>query len=82
MDKKLINSKIIAVKNELINKNSKIENSLAYKCEIPERNKRTDRKQNKIRDKNNDRTPSGWRDHTFYNILISIILFNTIINDT
>ena len=51
MDKKIINSKIIAVKNELINKNSKIENSLAYKCEIPERNKRTDRKQNKIRDK-------------------------------
>ena len=51
MNKKIINSKITAVKNELINKNSKIEKSLAYKCEIPERNKRTDRKQNKIRDK-------------------------------
>ena len=51
MDKKLINSKIIAVKNELINKNSKIENSLAYKFEIPEKNKKTNRKQNKIRDK-------------------------------
>merc|ERR1712115_250256 len=51
MDKKLINSKIIAENNELINKNSKTENSLAYKCEIPERNNKTDRKQNKIRDK-------------------------------
>ena len=57
MNKKIINSKIIAAKNELFNKNSKIENSLAYKCEIPERNKRTDRKQNKIRDKITIETP-------------------------
>ena len=49
MNKKIINSKIIAAKNELFN--SKIENSLAYKSEIPERNKKTNRKQNKIRDK-------------------------------
>ena len=59
MNKKIINSKIIAVKNELINKNSKIENSLAYKCEIPERNKKTNRKQNIIRDKIKQKPPSG-----------------------
>ena len=44
MNKKIINSKIIAAKNELFNKNSKIENSLAYKCEIPERKKKTNKK--------------------------------------
>ena len=51
MNKKIITSKIIAAKNNLFNKNSEIENSLAYKCEIPERKKKTNRKQNKIRDK-------------------------------
>ena len=57
MNKKIINSKIIAAKNEPFNKNSKIDNSLAYKCEIPERNKKTNRKQNKIRDKITIETP-------------------------
>ena len=55
MNKKIINSKIIAAKNEPFN--SKIDNSLAYKCEIPERNKKTNRKQNKIRDKITRETP-------------------------
>ena len=59
MNKKIINSKIIAAKNEPFNKNSKIDNSLAYKCEIPERNKKTNRKQNKIRDKITIGPPSG-----------------------
>ena len=49
MNKKIIKSKIIVAKNELFN--SKIENSLAYKSEIPERNKKANRKQNIIRDK-------------------------------
>ena len=55
MNKKIINSKIIAAKNEPFN--SKIDNSLVYKCEIPERNKKTNRKQNKIRDKITIETP-------------------------
>ena len=56
-DKKVINSKIIAEKNDSLNKISTTGKSLKVVGENPERDKKTIREQNKIRDKITKESP-------------------------